>query len=174
MAARRISKSAIDWMAFSERIPEAQRTIYQAFKSKSDGYVRKVWSYPENPPAIDFSFYRARVATPAIVDEFEKTYKALKVPYPSEKVTPQIDVQEKEAQKEAQEFVKESNNRIEEYNKQLAWFKNLIQFDHMTMEDFRDSFPEIALDPINRPTFWPHDPNEEKEMAELEAQKEHH
>lgn len=24
------------------------------------------------------------------------------------------------------------------------------------MEDFYDSYPEQALDPINRPTFWPH------------------
>ncbi|XP_076331926.1 ATP synthase subunit d, mitochondrial-like [Tachypleus tridentatus] len=173
MAARRISKSAIDWVAFSERVPETQRTMYQAFKSKSDGYVRKVWSYPENPPAIDFSFYRARVAMPAIVGEFEKAYKALKVPYPSEKVTPQIDAQEKEAQKEAEVFKKESSNRIEEYNNQLAWFKKLIPFDQMTMEDFRDYFPDIAVDPLNRPTFWPHDPEEEKEIAELEAQKHH-
>ena len=33
----------------------------------------------------------------------------------------------------------------------------------MTMEDYRDAFPEQALDPINRPTFWPHTPEEQPE-----------
>jgi F-type H+-transporting ATPase subunit d len=31
----------------------------------------------------------------------------------------------------------------------------------MTMEDFRDAYPNDALDPINRPTFWPHNPEEQ-------------
>lgn len=26
----------------------------------------------------------------------------------------------------------------------------------MTMEDFRDMYPEYALDAINKPTAWPH------------------
>lgn len=41
MAARRITKSAIDWVAFAERVPENQKTFFQAFKAKSDAYLRK-------------------------------------------------------------------------------------------------------------------------------------
>ncbi len=33
----------------------------------------------------------------------------------------------------------------------------------MTMDDFKDAFPELALDPINRPTMWPHTPEEQIE-----------
>lgn len=36
------------------------------------------------------------------------------------------------------------------------------------MEDYRDSFPEEALDPINNPTFWPHDPEEQGENKPVE------
>lgn len=31
----------------------------------------------------------------------------------------------------------------------------------MTMEMFYDLFPKDALDPVNRPTFWPHTPEEQ-------------
>lgn len=36
----------------------------------------------------------------------------------------------------------------------------------MTMEDFKDAHPDIALDAINKPTFWPHDGTDN-----LEAEK---
>lgn len=29
------------------------------------------------------------------------------------------------------------------------------------MEDFKDAYPDIALDTINNPTFWPHDKDEQ-------------
>lgn len=38
----------------------------------------------------------------------------------------------------------------------------------MTMEDYRDSFPEEALDPINNPTFWPHTAEEQGENKPVE------
>lgn len=37
-------------------------------------------------------------------------------------------------------------------------------YDEMTMEDFYDYFPENALKPLERPTFWPH--NEEEQLDE--------
>ncbi|GBP19490.1 ATP synthase subunit d, mitochondrial [Eumeta japonica] len=43
------------------------------------------------------------------------------------------------------------------YEKDIASTNALLPYDQMTMEDFRDAHPEMALDPINRPTFWPHD-----------------
>lgn len=43
----------------------------------------------------------------------------------------------------------------------MAHISSLIPYDQMTMEDFRDAYPEDAIDPINRPTFWPHSPDEQ-------------
>lgn len=40
----------------------------------------------------------------------------------------------------------------------------------MTMEDVRDSYPDLALDPLNKPTFWPHTPDEQDGYVDPEKQ----
>lgn len=41
-AARRFSKSVIDWAAFAARVPEEQQTQFKAFKTRHDAYVGKL------------------------------------------------------------------------------------------------------------------------------------
>ena len=60
-----------------------------------------------------------------------------------------------------QQFIVESNKRISEYQAAIAKWDKVLPFEEMTMEDFAESFPEHALDPVNRPTFWPHTPDEQ-------------
>lgn len=38
---------------------------------------------------------------------------------------------------------------------------SLLPFDQMTMEDFIDAYPSHGPDFLNRPTFWPHNPEEQ-------------
>ena len=57
----------------------------------------RVMANPEKPPAIDWAFYQSRVAVPGLVESFKKQYEALQVPYPEDKVSAQVDAQEKEA-----------------------------------------------------------------------------
>lgn len=71
-------------------------------------------SYPEQPPAIDWSFYKARVPIAGMVDDFQKQYTALKVPYPPDTVKPQLDALEKEVKADIEQFKSQSNARIEE------------------------------------------------------------
>ena len=52
---------------------------------------------PASPPAIDWAMYQSKIAVPGLVESFKKQYEALKVPYPADKVSPQIDAQAKEA-----------------------------------------------------------------------------
>ncbi|CAH1367541.1 unnamed protein product [Tenebrio molitor] len=161
MAAKRITQSAINWMALSDRVPPHQRAQFQAFKSRSDKYLRSVLQYPEKAPEIKWANYKSVVPVPGMVDEFQKQYAALQIPYPPDTVSTQIDSQERELKVEIEKFKEESNQRIAELKKQLAHLTSLIPFDQMTMEDFRDAYPNDALDPINRPTFWPHNPEEQ-------------
>jgi len=56
-----------------------------------------VLANPESPPKIDFAFYKKKVPVAGLVDNFQKQYEALKVPYPADTVSSQIAAQEKEA-----------------------------------------------------------------------------
>lgn len=40
----------------------------------------------------------------------------------------------------------------------------------MTMEDFRDAHPDIAIDPLNKPTFWPHNAEEQLDYVDPDKQ----
>lgn len=58
--------------------------------------------------------YKKQIPLPGLVDEFEKQYNALKVPYPPDTVSSQLDSLEKEVQADITKFKTESNARIEE------------------------------------------------------------
>lgn len=161
MAARRIGKSAIDWAALAERVPPHQKTNFNAFKTKSDLYMRAVLTNPENPPTIDWEHYKKVVPVKGLVDTFQKQYEALKVPYPEDTMSPELEAQAKEMKADVDAFIKGSQQRIAEHEKEIKRLKALLPFNQMTMEDYRDSYPELALDPINRPSFWPHTPEEQ-------------
>ncbi|KAF5273228.1 hypothetical protein FQA39_LY07559 [Lamprigera yunnana] len=156
MAAKRITQSAINWASIAERVPETQKHIYLQFKAKSDNYLRKMLAYPENPPEIDWASYSARIPVKGMVDDFKKKYQALQIPYPPDTLSSKLDSVEKDVKADIVKYKEESNIRIEEHKKQLAYLASLIPFDQMTMENFKDSFPEFALDQ-NKPTFWPHE-----------------
>lgn len=38
---------------------------------------------------------------------------------------------------------------------------SLIPYDQMTMEDYKEAYPDDSVDPINKPSFWPHNPEEQ-------------
>lgn len=69
---------------------------------------------PAEAPKIDWAFYKSKVPVAGMVDEFQKQYSAVSIPYPPDTVSSQIDVQEKEIQQSIVNFKKESDQRIEE------------------------------------------------------------
>jgi len=158
MAARRVAKSAVDWVAFAERVPPNQREAYRAFKAKSDAFVAKVHRFPENMPTIDFEMYGARLSNPAFVTEFEKAYKAMQVPYPKDKnnVRAQIDQEEKTAMEQTKKSIAETQKTINNAKLLLEKIKSLPPPEQMTHEMQTDYFPNSARNPWERPTFWPH------------------
>lgn len=52
--------------------------------------------YPEAPPKIDWTFYKKNIATPGLVDKFQKEYETYSVPYPADNYTSLIEAKEKE------------------------------------------------------------------------------
>ncbi|XP_055627775.1 ATP synthase subunit d, mitochondrial [Toxorhynchites rutilus septentrionalis] len=171
MASRRIAQSSVNWAALAERVPPSQKPNLAVFKTMSDKYLRSVLANPENPPKLDWAYYQKNVPIAGMVDKFQKAYEALQIPYPADTVTAQIEAQEKQVKEEIVKFIKESESRIAEHQKQIASLRALLPFDQMTMEDYRDAFPDQALDLQNRPSFWPHTP-EEQDLTQPKA--EHH
>jgi len=158
MAGRRLAKSAVDWAAFAERVPPNQKDAFRAFKQKSDMFVSKVHRYPENLPQLDFASYASKLSTPALVQEFEKSYKALTVAYPKDKdnVKGQIDSDEKEAQAHSKKWISEARKMIDESKAMLDKIDSVPGPGVMTHEMYADYFPDQARNPWERPTFWPH------------------
>ncbi|KMQ97682.1 atp synthase subunit mitochondrial [Lasius niger] len=153
---------AINWAALAERIPEAEKTAFSVFKAKSDQHLRRMTANPETPPKIDWAYYKKNIALSGLVDKFQKEYESFTVPYPADKYTSQIEAQEKELLAEIEQFIKESNGRIDTASKEAERVKSLLPFSEMTMEDFRDFCPDQALNP-DKPTVWPHIPEVQPE-----------
>lgn len=168
MATRRIAKSVIDWAALAERVPPDQKAQFAAFKTKSDVYLRAVLANPETPPKIDWEHYKKVVPVAGLVDNFQKQYDALKVPYPKDTMSAELEAQVKQMKAEVESFKKASQERISNHQREIERVKALLPYNQMTLEDYRESYPDLALDPINRPTFWPHTPEEQIGFEEKE------
>lgn len=105
-----------------------------------------------------------------MVDNFQKQYEAIKIPFPADNVTSQVEQQKAEVAKEIEEFKRASNDRISKLDKEISHLNSLLPYAQMTMEDFADAFPDQAVNP-EKPTFWPHDAAEQEPRVEPE---EHH
>ncbi|XP_008552089.1 ATP synthase subunit d, mitochondrial [Microplitis demolitor] len=156
MAARR-TINAINWSAIAERLAEVDKPIFASFRSKSDGYLRRMNEFPEKVPAIDWATYKKSIPKGSLVDEFQKQYEALKIPVPADNYTSIVEGQEKEAMEHVRNFITESNRRIESYKAEIEKIGKMLPFEQMTMEDFAETYPEVAWSP-EKPTIWPHFP----------------
>ncbi|CAH0730063.1 unnamed protein product, partial [Brenthis ino] len=170
--AKRIAQSSVNWAALAERVPAEQKGNLAAFKIKSDGYLRRVLANPAEPPKINWAAYKQAVPIPGMVDNFQKQYETLKIPYPADTLTSKVEAQWVEVKKAIDAFVQQSNATIASYQKQIEETKAILPYDQMTMEDFKDAHPDLAIDPINKPTFWPH--NEEEQLDYVDPDKQAH
>ncbi|XP_060562173.1 ATP synthase subunit d, mitochondrial-like [Ruditapes philippinarum] len=159
MAARRVTKSAVDWVALQSKVPSKQTDAYRVLKSHSDKYISRVAELPESLPKIDFGEYKRRIASPAFVDEFEKLYNAMEVPYPKDPANQKakFDSEEKVALQEKDAFVAASQAKLKGLNEILSAIASIPPPEKMTMQMYNHYFPEAAINP-NRanPGFAPH------------------
>lgn len=67
---------------------------------------------PAEPPKINWGTYKQIVPVAGMVDNFQKQYEALKIPYPTDTLTAQVEAQWNEIKKAIDAFVRESNANI--------------------------------------------------------------
>lgn len=158
MAAKRVSTTAMEWGTIAARVHPEQRGAIGALKAKVDKHMRVVNSLPASLPKIDFDMYKARVAVPGMVDNFQNSYGALNIPYPTDKGTiAEIDAEAKENESTYIAFCKESNERIATSKVELARFEAMKNPVDMTLEEALDAgLTDYVVDP-NGGTAWPHD-----------------
>uniref|UniRef100_A0A2A4K6N8 Uncharacterized protein n=1 Tax=Heliothis virescens TaxID=7102 RepID=A0A2A4K6N8_HELVI len=118
-------------------------------------------SNPAEPPKIDWEFYKKSVPVAGLVEKFQSSYESLKVPYPEDKLSAAVDKQWSDLQPQIKKFSEGMKKQIEKDQKEIARINALPKFEDMTMEMVRERFPEVALDPVNKPTFWPHTDDEQ-------------
>lgn len=173
MAAKRIAQSSINWSELAERVPASQKINFLAFKGRSDKYLRAVAANPAQSPKIDWSHYKGRVATAGIVDSFQKAYDSLKIPYPQDKLSTEVDSLRTQSQQNIVQFKQKSDARIAENEAEIAKLKAMLPYSQMTMEDFYDAHPDIALNPLKNPTLWPHDEESQPGYVDPKAEEHH-
>ncbi|GFO33210.1 ATP synthase subunit d, mitochondrial [Plakobranchus ocellatus] len=156
-AAKRVSKSVVDWTKFAAVCPKHQTDMLRAVKAKHDAFINKVYTLPESLPKIDFAAYKSRLPDPAMADRFEKAYAALSIPYPVDKnnMLKQVEEEHQENEKKVKQYVTDIQAAAKESKTFLAKIESLPKFEEMTIEMYNYYFPETGYNP-DRPTFWPH------------------
>merc|ERR1711899_103065 len=146
MAARRVAASSVNWAEFSRKIPAAQRASFNALKQKSDGFVRAVNALPEAAPKIDFDSYKSKIAVAGMVDEFQKKYEALDIPYPKDNVTASLDSALATKKSEYEKFVADSKVKIGEIQVELDKWEKMRPIEEMNKEEIVVQMPHLCTE----------------------------
>merc|ERR1712038_1903796 len=137
MAAKRVTTSAVNWGELANKVPAAQKPVLNAFKSKHNGYLQAVSVLPEALPKIDFDSYKGRITVPGMVEDFQKKYESLAIPYPQDTMSAAIDKEAAQMKADYEAFVVASKAKME----------NIKPIEHMTCEEVL-AYPQLADHPV--------------------------
>merc|ERR1719430_63760 len=132
--------------------------------------MRRVNVLPAALPKIDFAAYQGKVKVEGMVDNFEKSYAALSIPYPGDQGRiAEIDAQAVEQKASYTAFVEESKARIAGLSAELAKWEAMMPVEEMNLEEALDAgLTKYVIDP-DVPSFWPHDETWESYVERLKA-----
>ena len=97
-----------------------------------------------------------------MVDDFQKQYQALQVPYPKDTLTASVESQAKEQKSAYDKFVSESKTRIAALATESAKWEAMKCPTQMTLEEALDECPELLKVNPDKPTFFPHQTSAEE------------
>lgn len=153
-----------------KQVPPDQLVQYHMFAKKQDEYKARVRKYPESLPEINWEYYEQNVRVEMVdwVKSYKVKYDKLHTLFEnrhamidSYRYFEAIDKQTEEVTKDIAQYKAKSNERIAKLQEELDFMKAMKPYDQMTMEEFCCARPHLAPDFINKPTFWPHTPEEQ-------------
>merc|ERR1711974_563811 len=105
-----------------------------------------------------------------LVDDFQKKYEALSVPYPADTLAASIDAQAVEQKTAYEKFLADSV-RVGTFKEEHAKWTEMMPVSQMTREEAMQAVPHLT--PEHRPgnpQFWPFDKEwtAEKRQAEID------
>ncbi|XP_068147473.1 neurofilament heavy polypeptide isoform X2 [Drosophila tropicalis] len=154
-----------------KRCPPNQRKHFALFKKKNEEYKERLQKYPDSMPKINWKYYEANVRPEYVawVKRFQDQYEQFDTFFENRhtlidpsKYFCEVEEEMKEVTKQVELYKKESNERIKVLEEELKFLGDLKPYQEMTMEEFCYAKPNLAPDFINKPTFWPHTPEEQK------------
>merc|ERR1712127_137975 len=148
MAARRVTKTSVDWAKMQSLLPAEQQGIYSALIAKNFAYTVKVAALPESLPKIDFAGYRKQLVNPSAIDALEKAYTGFEAAYPKDAQNQLNAVDQFERTESARlvEFLKSAEAAIKKLDAEKFKLNNIPPLENMTKELEVYYFPEKAED----------------------------
>nr|ACO11425.1 ATP synthase subunit d, mitochondrial [Caligus rogercresseyi] len=111
---------------------------------------------PQSFPKFDFAMYRGRIAVPGMVDNFEKQWGALKVPFPADNVSSGLEAEAGSAKSKYDSFVAESNSRKVGIEAERKSWESMLPIEEMNREEALEAVPWLSID-VKNPTHFPHE-----------------
>ena len=143
MSSRQVGKYVVDWVKIGTRVPQAARGEFSGFRSRHETIKTRLESLSAKPDPINWAFYKQHISKPGLVEAFEKSFSAVKVPYPEDTKSAAITEEEKDFDKKCADVIQETNANIANLKEELAQLKALKPFEEMTSDDYLADKPEL-------------------------------
>lgn len=168
---KRLTRHTVDLAALAERVRPEAKPQMDAFRERCQKYVAAIDQLPAEMPKLDWDFYRKNVKSTVVgvVDQFKSAYEQFKVPEPVDTQTAIVDTALVQTKEQIAVFKAASVERCCALRTEIDQINALLPFEQMTLEDYIDAFPQHGPDFLNRPTFWPHNDEEQLSNGELHA-----
>ncbi|CAL8108739.1 unnamed protein product [Calicophoron daubneyi] len=172
MAAKRLSRSAINWAELQRQCPRHQVDQFRDFKTRTDAVVSKIASLPESLPHINWENYFKTVPVPGLAEKFKKDYEAMKVPYPKDtgNVGDKIRMQGAKMMEDAKHHSEVCEKMKNSAIKMKSAVSSLPKLEELVPEVTLAYFPLTNLDPFRTGESKP---VEEKTIMRAVAPKAH-
>ncbi len=143
MASRRVGQKVIDWTRLATSVPAEVRVDFLQFRGKYEMLTARMNAYPETPQEIEWEEYKKGISKTGLVEEFQKQYAALKIPYPADTSTDKLMGFQKDINVQAKSAIEQSKLKAAELQKELDEIKSQKPFEEMTIDEYLLDKPEL-------------------------------